>query len=301
MTTEIAFTLSIVFVVIGQMLNAIVVLLDKHIVTNTSVTRPSVYAFYVGLVSSFVLIMLPFGVVGFPSREVLMLSIDIGFVFILSIIFLYRALKHANTTDVVAWLTAISALTTFIFGAIFLNEELPATFPFAMILFIVGILLVGHFRFYARSFLQVLGAGILFGLSAVLIKILFSETTFADGFFYSLMGNVFGALALLLLPSIRNSVFHITKNTGSKTGALIVANRILGGLAFLCILYAINLGSVSIINALSSLQFVFVFLMIFLLSKKVPELYSHEFRPGHILHKIIAMCFIVAGFFILFI
>lgn len=299
--TGLTFTLSIVFVILGQLLNASTVLIDKYIVTKTSISRPGVYVFYVGIISGFVLILLPFGVVNTPSPHTVLLSLDIGFVFVASILFLYRALKHANATDVVAWLTAVSALTTFIFGSIFLNEELPASFPYAMALFIIGILFVGHFRFYARSFVQVILAGTLFGFSVILIKILFSTVSFADGFFWSRMGNMFAALSLLLFPTIRRHVFQVTKDTTKKTGLLVIANRILGGLAFLCILYAIRLGSVSIVNALSSLQFLFIFVIILFLGRYMPELYHREFRHGHVLHKVLSMFFIIAGFFVLFI
>lgn len=301
MTSDIAFSLSIGLVIAGQLLSAASVLIDKYVVTQTSITRPSVYVFYVGMTSSVALLLLPFGIVHIPDTTTIWLALEIGVVFIVSIRMLYRALKHANATDVVAWLTAVSALTTFVFGALFINEELPRGFPFAMAFFIAGMLFVGHFRFYALSFLQATIAGMLFGLSAVLLKILFSHTDFIDGFFWSRMGNVAAALSLLLFPSIRENIFHITRRTGVHVGALIIANRILNGIAFLCILYAIRVGSVSIVSALSSLQFIFIFLLIFLLAKHVPKLYEHEFRQGHILHKIVAMCFISVGFLVLFV
>jgi drug/metabolite transporter (DMT)-like permease len=135
----------------------------------------------------------------------------------------------------------------------------------------------------------------------VLVKMLFNHTDFINGFFWSRMGNMTAALSLLLFPSVRNHLTAVTKKTTSKTGFLIVVNRVLGGLAFLSILYAIRLGPVSVINALSSLQFVFIFLIIFLFRKKMSELYHHEFRHGHILHKVIAMVLIVTGFFVLFV
>ncbi len=300
MSADVAFALSMGLVIFGQLLNAGSVLIDKYIVTQTAVTRPGVYVFYVGMISGVVLLLLPFGLIHRPDMTTVWLSLDIGFVFIASILFLYRALKHANATDVVAWLTAVSAMTTFIFGALFTNEELPRAFPFAMGLFVIGMLCVGHFRFYARSFLQVIMSGLLFGLSAVLLKILFSHTSFIDGFFWSRMGNMIAALSLLFFPSIRNHVFHITRSTPSKVRALIIANRVLNGVAFLCILYAIRVGSVSLVNSLSSLQFVFIFLLILVLAKYLPKLYEHEFRPGHILHKVVAMCFISVGFIVLF-
>jgi drug/metabolite transporter (DMT)-like permease len=291
---------SIVFVFIGQFLNAVIVLIDKHIVTSTVVSRPSTYAFYVGLFSGFVLLILPFGLVGTPDAFILKISLIIGFTFITSIFFLFSALKFANATDVVSWLAAISTIATFTLSFLFLQENLPQSFPIALVLFLIGISMVGHFRFNARSFIFVVIAGILFGSSAVLLKILFEHTTFINGFFWSRMGNVIGALALLSFPSVRAHIFVTTREAAVKTGFLIVFNRILGGIAFIFILYAIRLGSVSVVNALSALQFFFVFVLVFLLMKKLPHLYQHEFRPGHILHKVMAMIFIAAGFFVLF-
>src|SRR3989344_1676609 len=139
---EFAFALSIGLVIFGQLLSAASVLIDKYVVTETSVTRPSVYVFYVGMTSGVALLLLPFGIVHTPDMTTVWLALLIGFVFIVSIRFLYRALKHANATDVVAWLTAVSALTTFAFGSLIINETLPKSFPVAMVLFITGMLFV---------------------------------------------------------------------------------------------------------------------------------------------------------------
>ncbi len=292
--------LSLGFAVFAQVMNACIVLIDKYIVSSPDVSRPSAYAFYVGIISGVVLILLPFGVVHIPSFFVIGLSLVIGFTFIASIVLLYNALKISSATDVVPWLAAVSTVTTFVAGFIILEENLPTSFPYALALFVVGMLLVGHFRFNARSFLFVVLSGILFGLSAVFLKILFSHTTFIDGFFWSRMGNVVGALSLLLWPQARKAVMHSSRNATHKTTYLIIVNRILGGVAFLFTLYAIRLGSVSIVNSLSSLQFLFVFLFIFLLRHKMVALFEHEFRPGHVAHKVAAMLFIMAGFFVLF-
>jgi len=294
------FALSIGLVVLGQIFNAGIVLIDKYIVTKTSVSDPKVYAFYVAIISGVVIFMIPFGIVHVPDIYTILLSLTIGLTFIVSIVLLFSSLKSAHATDVVAWLTAISTLTSFLIGSFYLNETLPVHFPYAILLFVLGMALVGHFRFHARSFFYVFLSGVLFGLSAVLVKVLFSYTDFADGFFWSRMGNVVGALSLLLYPGVRKAITTASKETTHKTSYLIVVNRILGGVAFLCILYAIRIGSVSIVNALSSLQFVFVFLLVFLLKRKIPEFYEHEFRKGHVLHKVCAMIFIVAGFFVLF-
>ena len=293
--------LSIVFVSFGQLLNAVIVLVDKYVVTQTAISRPITYAFFVGALSATATLLLPFGVIHAPSLSTVWLSLAIGVTFIVSLIFLFSALRIAQATDVIMWLAVISTITTFILDLFLLNENLPKFFPYALALLILGLLLVGHFRFNSKSFFFVLVAGILFGFSTVLLKILFADSSFLDGFFWSRMGNVAVALPILLIPQFRRSILESSRQSSHRTSLLVVFNRILGGIAFLSILYAIRIGPVSIVNALASLQFVFLFLLVFLFRKKMPNLFAHEFRPGHVAHKIFAVLFIVAGFFVLFI
>lgn len=293
-------TLALFLAVFAQVLNACIVLIDKYLVTSTHISRPSAYAFYVSIISGVVIFMVPFGGIHIPNPYVVGISVLIGVTFVISILLLYSALKIASATDVVPWLAAVSSITTFLAGFVFFEESLPRFFPYAVVLFVIGMLLVGHFRFNAKSFLFVVLSGVLFGISAVLLKILFGHTDFSNGFFWSRMGNVFAGFLLLLWPDCRKAVFHASKASSHKTTFLIVLNRALGGIAFLCTLYAIGVGSVSIVNSLSSLQFVFIFLFIFLLRNKMKALFQHEFRPGHVLHKLLAMTFIVAGFLVLF-
>lgn len=293
--------LSFILAIVAQLFNALIVLIDKHIVTRTAVSSPTAYAFYVASLSSVVLFMVPWGVVHMPDLYTIYLSLVIGLSFVISIVLLYSVLKIAATTDVIPWLVAISTVATFVFGSLFLNENLPQSFIPALALFVLSMFFVGHFRFNARSFFFIACSGVLFGASAVFLKVLFSHTSFADGFFWSRMGNVFGALLLLLMPSCRSVVFGHSRQIIKHVGVLIITNRILGGLAFLLTIYAIHLGSVSVVNALSSLQFLFVFVLIFLLRNVMSEQFEHEFRPGHVTHKVVSMALIIAGFLVLFI
>ena len=173
-------------------------------------------------------------------------------------------------------------------------------FPYALVLLIIGMLLVGHFRFNAKSFIAIVVSGFLFGLSTILLKILMSHTTFMNGFFWSRMGNVFGAFILLLWKPCREAVLHSSASVGHKTSFLIVLNRVLGGVALLLTLYAIRIGTVSLVNSLSSLQFLFIFLLIYLLRHQMVAQFEHEFRPGHVAHKMLAIIFIISGFLVLF-
>src|SRR5262245_60630079 len=99
----------------AQLLFAISVLVDRQIVTKDQhIGKPIVYAFYVSLLSGFVLVFVPFGVVGWPGGTLIALSAAYAASFMASIFFLYSALRLARASDVAPAVGAISAITTLI-------------------------------------------------------------------------------------------------------------------------------------------------------------------------------------------
>ena len=90
-------TLWIVLATLAQILNAAIVLVDKYVlVSHESLGKPVVYAFYVSMLSGVVIVLLPLGVVSLPSLKVVALSLLSSITFILSVIFLYTALKKGR-------------------------------------------------------------------------------------------------------------------------------------------------------------------------------------------------------------
>ena len=81
---------------------------------------------------------------------------------------------------------------------------------------------------------------------------------------------------------------------------LVVGNKGLNGVAFVLTLYALHLGSASIVNALAGLQFVFLFLFAYLFGHFSPRIFHGEVRPHDFPHKLFGTLFIVAGLVALF-
>ncbi|MDP3996450.1 MAG: hypothetical protein Q8P86_02025 [bacterium] len=291
----------IILVVIAQFFQAIVVLLDKYLVTSPEIPRPAVYAFYVGALSIFPIVLLPSGLISLPSFVTLKLSAIVGFTFIGAILFLYTALKWADATDVAPFLGAITAGATFFFSLKLLQSPLPEHFVAGIVFLIVGMLFVAHFRFHPLAFVFVVFSGLLFALSSIYMKIMFNQIDFMNAFFWSRMANFVAAMCLLLWPPVFKAVFSKTKRVSQRTISLVVGNKILSSLVFLVTLFAIKLGDVSIVNALQGLQFVFLFIIVGLLGERRPRYVKEVFRPGHILHKWVAIVLITSGLFVLFI
>ncbi|MEK7614279.1 MAG: DMT family transporter [Patescibacteria group bacterium] len=294
-------TIWIGLVVIAQLINAAIVLVDKYLLnTDRGIGRPAIYAFYISMLSLVVLVMVPFGVVSWPSALVVGLSLATAVSYIFSIFFLYSALKTMDASDAAPVVGAISAIVTFILARVWLNQDLPQTFTLGFTLLVIGTLLISHFRFNTRSFALVFFSGALFGLSAFLVKLIFLNASFADGFFWSRIANVVVAASMLILPSnwklIKES-FH-----GSSSGIkwLLVGNKTLSGIAFVLILFAISVGSVSIVNALSGLQFVFLLTFAYFCAGMFPAVFKGEIHPHKIHHKLYGIIFIIFGFVSLF-
>lgn len=289
-------------VVLAQAINAGTVVIDKYVLArNGGIGKPIVYAFYVSLLSGFVLVLVPFGYIAVPSGTVMLLSLAAAASYIVSIVLLYTALKLTNPSDVVPVVGGTSALMAFALEHTALDHALPASFLVAFLFLVVGTLFISHFRFTARSFLYALAAGMLFGASAFLMKLIFIETTFIDGFFWTRMANVIGALLLLLIPGTWAAIHSGYHGASRGLRSVVIGNKVLAGIAFALILFAIELGSVSIVNALSGLQFVFLLAFAYVFGSVFPNIFHGEIHPHKFPHKLVGVICVVIGVAFLFI
>lgn len=292
----------IVLAILAQLISAGIIFIDKYVlVTKSQVGKPIVYAFYISILSGFVLVLVPFGLVSIPSFTVLLLSFVSSVTFISSIVLLYTALKEGHPSDIMPVVGGIGAVATAVCATQWLHEDLPAAFIPAFGLMVLGMFLISHFRLTTRQKLLVVSSGVLFGVTAFLTKLIFLETVFLDGFFWSRMTNVIGALLLLVIPANRKAIFSGFSGSSSGTKGLVVANKTLGGIAGVLTLLAISLGSVSIVQAFAGLQFVFLLVIAYFLSGRFPAVLRGEMHQKGLRHKLFGIGCIVLGLAILFI
>lgn len=309
-------SLWILLVVVAQFLYAIVSLVDKYIVTSErALPKPLVYAFYVSILSAgsifiyfFSWIPIPhddisvpsFALLETPTLLVAALSLLAGYSFFYALVSLFSALRHADASDVVPVVGAVSALATFILSYIFLGANLGHMFFSGLLLLVCGTLLMSHFRFTWKTAFSSMHAGILFAIHYVAIKALFIETSFDNGFFWSRMAIVLVALSILLVPRYYEKITHQTKATGKRGGMLVVGNKIIAGLASILVLKAVELGDVSVVQALGGMQYVFLLLLGLVLGAKLDRECGEKCGERDWLKKSFATSIIVLGFFVLF-
>lgn len=292
----------IVLAALAQFISAGIIFIDKYVLVSKShVGKPIVYAFYISILSGFVLVLVPFGLVSLPSATVLLLSFVSSVTFISSIVLLYTALKEGHASDIMPVVGGVSAVATAVCASQWLHQDLPPAFIPAFGLMVLGMLLISHFRLTTRQKFLVVFSGIFFGVTAFLTKLIFLETSFLDGFFWSRMTNVVGALLLLVTPANRSAIFSGYSGSSSGTKGLVIANKTLGGIAGVLTLFAISLGSVSIVQAFAGLQFVFLLVIAYFLSGWFPAVLRGEMNPKGLWHKLAGIVCVVLGLAILFV
>ena len=290
----------IYLIIFAQFLNAIVTLVDKYLVTSALIGKPVVYTFYIGALSGVAILLLPFGVVLAPTMTVLWLSFVAGVSYIFSILFLYKSLKLSDASDVAPAFGAVNAIATFGFSFVFLGGSLTGNFLYGFILLVIGTFVTSYFHLTKKATLFLIIAGALFGFSTVFLKELFSQTTFWNGFFWSRLANVLGVALIFLWSNNAKAILENIKTSSMGTKTAVVANKVIAGFAFLMILYAIKLGDVSVVSALTGIQFAFLLLLTVLFSGRFPKYFYEATHYHAILRKLVAAIFIIAGLALLF-
>lgn len=133
------------------------------------------------------------------------------------------------------------------------------------------------------------------------MKGLFLETNFDNGFFWSRVALVLFALSLLLVPMYADKIFSQTKVTTQRTGIIVLATKLLAGVAAFLLLKATAQGDVAVVQALDGLKFVFIILLGLIVGKFLPHSAGeNEFDFKTIIRKSLYIGIITLGFVILF-
>ena len=310
--------MSWIFLAVGaQLINAVVAIVDKYIVSDTKhMPRPFVYAFYTCLLSGswifiFALGFFPFSIGGIemptfkniqsPTLEVVSLAFLAAYTFFMALVSMFSALQKADASDVVPVIGAVSAMASFGIGYMLLDVALAPNFIWGIVLLATGTFLASRLRFPWRVAMHTFHSGLFFALHYTALKGLFNITSFDDGFFWSRIAFVIFALSLLLVPSYYEKIREQTSATNRSTGLLVLANKVLAGIGTLLILKATDLGDVAVVQALGGLQFVFILVIGIFLGRWIPISCGEEgCRDNRVIQKVIFVSIIALGFLILF-
>lgn len=311
----------------AYLIDAGVYVADKFLLSK-KIHSSIAYAFYVGIWSIFALVILwidPW----LPNFQQLLLDLIVGLLYLITLVFWYKALHQSEATRVVPIVGALVPVFSFIFSLVFLGESLSERQLLAFFILIIGGILISikHTKFYEISrvkerFKNVFGnllgpihavyrptqrliinsviSALFFAIYYVLIKYVYNHQPFIGGFVWSRMGSFLGAILIFLVPSWRELIRKRRKETkGAKNLAFFLFVRLLAALAFILLNRAISLGNVALTNSLQGTQYVFLFIIIFFLSARHPKVLKEELGGGVLMQKVLGVLLITLGLYML--
>jgi uncharacterized membrane protein len=301
----------LVLATVGQFLGAVVVFLDKYIVTEErALPRPFVYAFYsclltgfwvlvyfIGYIPGLVNIGIPsFSDVERPSIQVVGMSFLAAYTLFMALVSFYDALRHGEAINVMPVVGGLAALFAFVFNYLLLDIALAWLVVLGIFMLTIGTFLVAAELPGRNSFIILVHSGLFFGLHAITMKGLFEETNFADGFFWSRVGLVAFTLSLLLVPTYLDKIKSQTATTTARTGVLVILAKVLAGISAFLILKATDLGDAAVVQALDGLKFVFILIISVLFASLLPtSAVEIDTRPRAILRQVSYVAIIAVG------
>jgi drug/metabolite transporter (DMT)-like permease len=294
-----------IVIILAYLLFAVTNLVNKFILAGPP--NPKGYSFYVGILSILTIFLIPFVGFSIPSFYQILLCLLSGAVFIFAILGLFEGLEKFETSRVIPAIGAISPL--FIFALIFLfsggKEILSIKEMLAFILLIVGGVFITYnpsAKVSLRSLKLSAITSFLFAFSFVLAKYVYIMLPFWTGFIWIRIGTFLAAIFFIFFKEVRQELFGKKVTFDKKTGIIFVFNQAIGAIASILQNWAIALAGLiylSIINALQGVQYVFLFILMMLISVKFPKRFKEDFSKKIILQKIGAILIIGAGLSIL--
>lgn len=288
--------------IIAHLFYALVFIIDKYIVSR-SLPHPVVYAFYVGILSIFILVLIPFGFY-FPSRIELGLVLLAGIAQVGGWILFFKALNKGEVSRVIPFVGAFVAIFVLILSRFSINEHLSNQQVLAFIFLALGSLIIAVKKkgllksFFEGAFGLALFSSLLFAVFWVITKYIFLDAPFTTGLVWIRTGVALIALTLLIPRKNRELIFRKTEKLKPETIKFLISGRALSILGALGVYFAVYLGSVTLVNSLQGFQYVFILILALLLFKKFPKL-REQFNKEIIIQKVIALIFIGLGLAIL--
>ncbi|OGZ35407.1 MAG: hypothetical protein A3A94_00480 [Candidatus Portnoybacteria bacterium RIFCSPLOWO2_01_FULL_43_11] len=281
-----------------------ITLIIERILLTKSIPHPLVYAFYVGFLSVFILVLAPFGLI-VPGFWQILISLLTGLLYLFGLIVFYQAIRQYEVSRVVPMVGSLEPIFTLVLSFVFLDERLSFWQITAFFVLVIGGIFIslekGAIGYLVRSWGLVLLAAFIFGLFYVLSKYIYLNQPFISGLIWGRLGSFLGALILLLLPQTRKIIFGVSGAVKQKTkiSLIFLSSFILAALALFFIHYAVSLGSVSLVKALQGVQYIFLLLMVVFLAKKFPRLLEEKITKAAIIQKLAAILLISLGLGIL--
>jgi drug/metabolite transporter (DMT)-like permease len=317
----------ITIAVTSYLINAGIYVADKFLLSK-KIHSSIAYSFYVGIWSIFNALLLIFSP-WVPTLKELALDLSAGILFLITLIFWYKALHQSEATRVVPIAGALVPIFSYILSYFFLGEVFDKNQTLAFFILIAGGILISikHTEIYLweKIFLKARNIwGNIFGeikaetrptqrliinsvISAfffaayyILMKHIYINQPFIGSFVWSRLGTFIGVIFIFLVPAWRKLILERRHEARApKNFTFFLSIRILAAIAFIMLNWAISLGNVAMVNALQGTQYIFLIILVLILSTKFPKILKEELGGGVLIQKIVGIILVSMGLWVL--
>lgn len=292
----------LVFALFGHLMNAFVFLTDKAFVEKIF-PSPKALAFISGASGIFMFALFPWFLTGGPADAVLA-SLFSGAITVVALVLFFTAVGRDEISRVVPATGSLTPISTFLLSYFLLGERFDVEMLVAFSLLAFGGIIIAFRSFWSlfrkKDFslfgLEMLAA-VLFAVGFVTQKYGFNgfESDFSS-FLWARAGGVFAALPLLFYSDVRSRLsFSEIRSGEAKKGLFYAVSRIFAGVSPLMITVAISFGSATLVNAIQGVQYVFLYILAILFSRRFPDIFREEFDHAVVIQKSIALILIIVG------
>ena len=277
---------------------------DKLILSGPP--KPNSYTFYVGVISIFVVVFIPFIKFGLPGESSIFWIIAEAVVYLLGLYAMFSAMEKFDVSKVMTTIGATQPIFIFILTWLFWGPQaMSLSTIFAFLLLFIGSVIISFEKNSKTTgnYIKItLIASLLFSFDYIFSKIVFNQESFLQGFIWMRIFVFLFALVFLFWKNNRKEIFKKQDILNKKTGAIFVGTHTAGGIANILQGFAISLAPIAllpVVNSLRGVQYVFLFLITLFFSVFFPKILKEEISKTILIQKIISIILIVAGLAIL--
>jgi drug/metabolite transporter (DMT)-like permease len=291
----------------SALLNGIVVAIVAHALIGASLVWDKVllqrkgtqnlvaYVFWLGAISVFGLLLIPFGF-RMPPWRIAGVAFLAGAADMAASYFYYAALKAGEASDELAAMGGFAPVATALLSVPFLRSPLGGQFLGFALMTAGGFLMFFAEKKPLRQMLPgILAASFCFGLTNVLQKIAFNRAGFISGYVLFTIGTTAGSLALLIPPSWRRQIFEESEEAPPASRFWYMVNRFSAGVGSFLVVFAVSRTRPALVEAISGLRYVVIFAGAFAITRWKPAWFREDFSRRVLVAKAVATSLILAG------
>lgn len=268
---------------------------DKILLKKQGMKNLLSYVFWLGAISIFGLVVAFFGFKLPPLRYVGM-GFAAGALDLVASYFYYAALKAGEASEELAAMGGFGPVATALIAIPLLKSPIGGDLIGFIVMTLGGFIMFFASKVPLKKMLpKILLAAVAFGMTNVLQKIVFDHTNFATGFVFYTFGTFIGAMALLVPPSWRKQIFQHSEEAPPRSKIGYMINRFLAGLGSFLVVFAISRTSPAMVEAISGVRYVVIFLGAYAITKWRPSWFKEDFRGWVLLAKVAATGLVIAG------